>query len=266
MTNAIKVLKDDEYVILLADTPSAKRIWIQQMQKSQRMLNGDTASPLASPLKLPQQTPLRVPSPQALMKPSPTMSSFASPQRKQSTATRRVDPSSGYSDIPGHKISTLMSLLDRLNEETDKCLYDKAVELVDKIKYELAQMDPRSTTVCQLKTRLQTQVMKLAEFLYHEISDLIIGKDTMSQHVQRLVVLGFPDEAREKFLAARSDFIRERVKHLRFVGDVTKTVNDIGFATFSSIAASSDWYISSFKDNTMTAGKGGARTSGLDFS
>lgn len=165
-----------------------------------------------------------------------------------------MDASVGYADLPGHKVAALMSLLDRLNEETDKCLYDKAVELVDKIKYELALMDSRSPSVYQLKTRLQSQVTKLADFLYHEISDLIIGKEAMSQHVQRLVVLGFPDEAREKFLAARSDFIRERVKHLRFVGDITKTVNDIGFATFSSIAASADWYISSFKDHTMTAG------------
>lgn len=44
------------------------------------------------------------------------------------------------------------------------------------------------------------------------------------------------------------------LRHLRFVGDIAKTVNDIGFATFSSISTSADWYISSFKDNTMTAG------------
>lgn len=38
------------------------------------------------------------------------------------------------------------------------------------------------------------------------------------------------------------------------MGDVVKTVNDIGFATFNSIAATADWYVSSFKDNPMTAG------------
>jgi hypothetical protein len=43
-------------------------------------------------------------------------------------------------------------------------------------------------------------------------------------------------------------------RHLRYTGDVAKTVNDIGFATFSSVASSADWYVSSFKDHTMTAG------------
>jgi hypothetical protein len=58
----------------------------------------------------------------------------------------------------------------------------------------------------------------LANYLYHEISDLIIGKEAMSKHIQRLVVLGFPDEAREKFLAARSDFIKERTKYCNIDG------------------------------------------------
>lgn len=157
-------------------------------------------------------------------------------------------------DIPAETIASMLALLDRLGEAIAICQYDAAVELVDKVKYELAQMDSRAPSHYFLDQKLRQQVVKLAGFLNYAISDPIISRDAMSRHVQRLVVLGFPDEAREKFLAARSDAIRARLKHLRFVGDVAKTINDMGFVTFSGIGATADLYINSFKDHTMTAG------------
>lgn len=257
MTNAIKIVKDGEQVILQCETAAGKKLWLEQLKKAQTSLT----TPMQSASPHPRDADRGVPSISHPTQPSsPTRPRSPNGHRRRASNLSAVgkkqpsEPSSHISDLPSDKFSQMMGYLDELNEETDKCHYDKAVETVDKIKYELAQMDPRAPSLHTLTQRLQTQVNKLSNYLYHEIADLIIGKDAMSSHIQRLVVLGFPDEAREKFLAARSDFIKERTKHLRYIGDVAKTVNDIGFATFSSIAASADWYISSFKDHTMTAG------------
>lgn len=247
-------MRNSDTVLLLADTPSAKRLWLQQMIKAQRVGMGGTisSSPTASP------SALR--SPPSLAKEEVVVATAADAEdalqrRSSGLAQKRpgTAPAMPTLDIPPETIATMMALLDRLGEAIAICQYDSAVELVDKVKYELAQMDPRAPSHYYLEQKLRQQVSKLASFLNHAISDPIISRDAMSRHVQRLVVLGFPDEARENFLAARSDAIRTRLKHLRFVGDAAKTINDMGFVIFSSIAATADLYINSFKDHTMMA-------------
>lgn len=43
-------------------------------------------------------------------------------------------------------------------------------------------------------------------------------------------------------------------RHLRYTGDTVRTINDVGFATFTGIESSADWFLTCFKDHTMTAG------------
>lgn len=208
-----------ESILLQAETPTGKRLWLQQITKAQKSLNLEEERPSTpKPVvpSLPSTSPMTGPKPASPRPKSPSgkelghrrkTSAISIGAKKNESIITTIIP-----DIPLEKQNTMMILLDRLNRETDRCMYDAAVETVDKIKYELAQMDPRAPTLHNLQQRLTEKVSKLAGYLYHEIADLIIGKEVMSQHIQRLVVLGFPDEAREKFLAARSDFIRERTK------------------------------------------------------
>ena len=242
----IKLSLDGESIHLFAETLSAKRLWLQQMQKIQSAIKESKKENNADLLLAPTpQTTQRI---DLSVRPStPQTSSVATLAKRGSTRGPSYE-------ISNEKYESLLSILDQLNENINRCSYDSAVEIVDKLKYELANLDPRSASVSQIQMKLQKQCARLKDFLCHEISDLIIGKDSMTEHVQRLVVLGYPDEAREKFLAARSKFIHERIKHLRFTGDVVRTVEEIGMATFGSIATSAEWFLSSFKDNVLTAG------------
>jgi hypothetical protein len=227
VSNALKISRGGEQVVLQAETATGKRLWLQHILKAQRTLAGDDdvsvaddntsvgrpgtpRTPITGNPRQMRGSPL-APSPAGGGSPAAPTSTITSKHRRKISAMSKKEAQQP-AEIPPEKHASLVALLDRLNAETDKCNYDAAVEAVDKIKYELAQMDPRAPALHPLGQRLQTQVAKLASFLYHEIADLIIGKAEMSKHIQRLVVLGFPDEARERFLAARSDFIRERTK------------------------------------------------------
>ncbi|PJF17464.1 hypothetical protein PSACC_02710 [Paramicrosporidium saccamoebae] len=248
LSNAIEVVRGGEKVILMTENVAGKRLWLQQIRKTQQAQTDLPPAPSS-----PSPVPVRVKSPK---------DTAGSHRRRPSNISSVVKKSmdAPFPDVSPEKFGGMLGLLDELNEDTDKCHYDKAVEIVDKIKYEIAQMDPRASSLHILNQRLQNQVTKLANYLYHEISDLIIGKEAMSKHIQRLVVLGFPDEAREKFLAARSDFIKERTKYR----DTNGTLSFVDICGMWG-TASADWYVSSFKDHTMTAGSLAVVSDGIGF-
>lgn len=234
LTNAFKVARSGENVLLQAETATGKRLWLQQIIKTQKALEGSAGEGGSR-----ERNPLvsRTASPMPLLPPtspkgagetsiSGGVSSGAGVSGKIHKRTKSKGASGSEPTITAafsgggaalspeamDKLSLLTSQLDTLNAEVDRCNYEAAAELVDKVKFELDQMDGRVSLVHRLGERLSTLVNKLAAYLYHEITDLIISKENMAKYIQLLVVLGFPDEAREKFLAARSDFIRERTK------------------------------------------------------
>lgn len=237
LTNAFKVTRGGENVLLQAETATGKRLWLQQIIKTQKALEGSsgeggsgrernplvsrTASPMPLP-PLPPTSPTNTASETTISGIGPGSSASGKTHKRtkskgapgsDTTATATVGSGcAALSPESMEKLSLLTSQLDTLNAEVDRCNYEAASELADKVKFELDQMDGRVSLVHRLSERLCTLVSKLAAYLYHEITDLIISKEHMAKYIQLLVVLGFQDEAREKFLAARSDFIRERTK------------------------------------------------------
>lgn len=55
--------------------------------------------------------------------------------------------------------------------------------------------------------------------------------------------------ARSTFLSARAETIRKRVRTIPFEGDVGLYITDLAIVTFAGIKHTTDWYLSSFKDN-----------------
>lgn len=68
------------------------------------------------------------------------------------------------------------------------------------------------------------------------------------------MVIGFAEEARERFLKNRSDLIKSKIKRIHFYGDVFASTALFSAITFDSIEAAFDWYDFSFRDPKMIAG------------
>lgn len=205
--NAFKLTRGGEYVLLQAETATGKRLWMQQIAKTQTALEHSGA---ASTTKSPTLTP-------ATSSPRRGSPLLVPPERQQkhrrisSTASSRKEKILGKVDP--EKIKELAIDLDELHSEIDQCDYEKAVEIIDKIKFELGQLDNQLPIVHQLGEKLRKLVLKAAECLYHEITDPIISREVMARFIQFLIVLGFADEARDKFLASRSEAIKDRLKY-----------------------------------------------------
>ena len=204
LTNAFKVSREGEHILLQAETVHGKRLWLQQISKTIEALQAEPSLPVVkSPIPA-----LRSPAGE-----SPHHSDAIHKRYSSTDTFSTTKKTSEQVEVSPERIDFLMSLLDRLNGDIACCTYEAAAEMVDKIKFELSQLDPRLPAVHQLKNRLDTHITKLTGYLYHEITDLIISKEEMSRFIQLLILLGFADEAKEKFLAARSDFIKESLKY-----------------------------------------------------
>jgi hypothetical protein len=88
----------------------------------------------------------------------------------------------------------------------------------------------------------------LASFLFIEISDSLINKSKMVSHIQKLIVLGFMEEARERFFISRSELIKAKNLKIQYYGDVFASVALLSSITFESIESAFDWFNQSFMD------------------
>lgn len=272
--NAFRISRDDESSVLVAESGSSKRLWLQQLLQAQKLLNAPSApAPEAFFGKDPDTASIRslgIPSRNAASplkrqagSPRPdspaNKSILGTPRMRTATAGSiskfTMAPTLNAIEVPEEVLKKVANILDNLDEYIATSQYDAAVEMVDQAKYELNQFDQKSPSLTRLYIQLNKQVEKLASYLYHEISLVTISRDAMSRHIQRLVVLGLAREAREKFLASRSELIRDKMRQVKFIGDLVKVVRDVSFATFNVISSSADWYVSSFKDNFLMAGK-----------
>ncbi len=70
----------------------------------------------------------------------------------------------------------------------------------------------------------------------------------MADHIQKLIVLGFIEEARERFLISRSEIIKSKTLKIQYYGDVFASVALLSSITFESIESAFTWFNESFQD------------------
>lgn len=75
----------------------------------------------------------------------------------------------------------------------------------------------------------------------------------MVSHIQKLIVLGFTEEARERFLISRSDLMKSKTLKIQYYGDVYASVSLLSSITFESIENDFEWFNESFKDSKLMA-------------
>lgn len=87
----------------------------------------------------------------------------------------------------------LVVLQGNLNDLADliyRTQYDIAVDQLDRLNQELMSIPYNSPNINALRVQLQELRGTLVSFLLSELDDLLISKNNMASHVQRLIVLG----------------------------------------------------------------------------
>lgn len=111
-----------------------------------------------------------------------------------------------------------------------------------------------SPNINLLRVRLQELRATLISYILQELDDLLVSRDNMASHVQRLIVLGCTEEARERFLNNRTELIKSKTKRIHFYGDAFASTALLSAITFDSIESAFDWYNFSFRDPKLVAG------------
>lgn len=73
----------------------------------------------------------------------------------------------------------------------------------------------------------------------------------MINFIQKLIVLGFIEEARERFLIGRSELIKGKTLKIQYYGDVLASVSLLSSITFESIEKSFSLFNESFQDSKL---------------
>lgn len=203
--NSFKIIKTDEIVLFVAENDTAKRLWMQQIIKTIANLK---------------------------IKPNSETSIYPS-SKVESAQADRNEFAGMFHKSRGPTLSEevyqmLTSDLSLISERTCLCDFEGAVQLVDKVRFELSSVKNEDHKFDSIghnyeesveisnyelcKDKLEHEIDILASFLNHELMHPMLSKDECSTYVRLLFVLGRGEEASERFLASRSELIKDRVK------------------------------------------------------
>ena len=157
-------------------------------------------------------------------------------------------------EIAPEKEAQLRQVLEELEEAVFRLSYDEAVEHIDRVKHELSLVSFESAKVCDLRAELAALISRLLGCLFHELGDVLISRDNIAAHIQRLMVLGFAEAAQERFLANRSELIALKCRHVTYSGQIESAVRMLAGIFFDGIDVAFDWFNVSFRDPTLIAG------------
>jgi hypothetical protein len=101
---------------------------------------------------------------------------------------------------------------------------------------------------------MDDRLVKLCKLLIRSLSNPMLPQHQIRQNIDRLLALGMGEQARDLFLATRSEVIRLRVKQLSFEGNTVHYIHELAFVVFTLIKHTCEWYRSSFKDPHMSSG------------
>lgn len=116
------------------------------------------------------------------------------------------------------------------------------------VKFDFDTIVFSSALVNTLKARFNELKNQLASFLFIEISDPLVSHSKMIDFIQKLIVLGYVEDARERFFIGRSESIKGKTLKIQYYGDVLASVSLLSSITFESIEKSFTLFHESFRD------------------
>lgn len=142
-----------------------------------------------------------------------------------------------------------------VNELTDELTvaialreWEKAVSLVEK-------GDAKVSTTPSLEPKLAILRASLIRSLLDAIADPTIKKSNVIELASLFNRLQAALAARKKFLDARAQLTRKRIRMIRFEGHVQMYISDLAIVVFTGIKHTADWYLNAFKDNDAASGR-----------
>ncbi|RUP43283.1 hypothetical protein BC936DRAFT_137393 [Jimgerdemannia flammicorona] len=106
-----------------------------------------------------------------------------------------------------------------------------------------------------IRREIDRYVDRLCTAISRDLSHPLLTKVQFQRNCTWLLRLDLGEEAREVFMAARTNVIKQRTRQLTFEGDVTTYISELALVVFTLIRNTCDWYRESFKDNRMASGE-----------
>lgn len=168
-----------------------------------------------------------------------------------------------HQELSPDSFNNFEKTLEDLSEALSCTNYDYAIDLVEKrknteffdifnmffvVKFDFDKVNFTSPLVNSLKIKFNELRNQLASFLFIEISDPLINQTKMVAHIQKLIILGFIEEARERFFISQSELIKAKMLKIQYYGDVFASVALLSSITFESIETAFAWFNQSFMD------------------
>lgn len=258
--NALKIRGDDtdHSWILIFESLATKRLWLDQIKRAVIAFKMEEAASNATLHLQPVKE-------RFVKKATRSGLARASGHRRaaSSTAARKaaehaVASAAATADLPDDRHRSLLGMLDGLQQASALRAYDEATELMMQVEFNLEQLvaagfgdAPRLHSV---RKALDSSRRELANLLLTEIACPLAKREDTVKYVQILHVLHYQDAARERFLAARSQVIRNVTRGLFSVGTAVEAAGAIAEATCEAIRATAGWYREAFAEPVRIAG------------
>ncbi|KAI9142321.1 hypothetical protein BKA69DRAFT_272200 [Paraphysoderma sedebokerense] len=226
ITNAFKIMKHPHQYIYRCDSLQEKKSWVSHLKKAideyvaENRAENDVGE----------------------------MDAFEKPRRPSNT------PRSKTKDLTPADIKWLMDLLDDLDVFIAHREFDEAVDAVTKAKALLSSLPSETQRTMQFRRQLDIRVQKLSKVISIDLANPQLNKSNVKMNINRLLKLELHDQARTIFLNARSAIIKQRVRQLKFEGEISSYISELAFVVFTLIKNSCDWYNSSFREPGMASG------------
>lgn len=140
-------------------------------------------------------------------------------------------------------------LFDELARAREVCAYDAAIEVIDKLNYQL-QEQPSP----EFKLRLADQVQLLVRYLLHEVSLPIVSRVRLVWCIRNLLVLQNADSARDCFFGARSNLIESRLNAIAFDGNALRLTTNTAATAIGIIKQTVALFLEAFKEDALLPG------------
>ncbi|RUP43284.1 hypothetical protein BC936DRAFT_137393 [Jimgerdemannia flammicorona] len=162
-------------------------------------------------------------------------------------------------DAPEKSMSAVdMRWMANLPDELDVCIaqreFEAAVAYVENARSILSAHGGDSAKLEAIRREIDRYVDRLCTAISRDLSHPLLTKVQFQRNCTWLLRLDLGEEAREVFMAARTNVIKQRTRQLTFEGDVTTYISELALVVFTLIRNTCDWYRESFKDNRMASG------------
>ncbi|KAF2754602.1 hypothetical protein EJ05DRAFT_541167 [Pseudovirgaria hyperparasitica] len=168
------------------------------------------------------------------------------------TANQR---SSLFLDVDGKQqsIRWVEAQLDELDINIALQHFEEAVANLERLKTLAKSVKGNSVAQDLISFKVNERAGKLASILIKQLTETHSWSSATKKHVDWLVRLGFEDHAREAYLEARSDIIKQRSRQCIFDGDLQHYIYQVSFIYFTVIKNTVSTYQACFPVVMMSA-------------